>query len=45
VLTAKAELDHALFTIAWASTGDRVPLEFALMDEALVEIERELVPA
>jgi hypothetical protein len=40
-LQARAALEHAKFSVIWATIGDAVEREFSLFDELVSEYERE----
>jgi hypothetical protein len=40
-LRTRATLDHAKFSVIWATTGEDVAHEYSLSEEALSEYERE----
>jgi hypothetical protein len=40
-LQARAALDHAKLSVIWAVVGEGVAREFALVEEAVAELERE----
>jgi hypothetical protein len=40
-LQVRATLDHAKFSVIWATTGDAVEREFQLFDETVLEYDRE----
>lgn len=40
-LQTRAALDHAKFSVIWATTGDGVEREFTLLEEALPKYERQ----
>lgn len=40
-LQMRASLDHAKFSVIWATTGAGVEREYALFDEAIPEYERQ----